>query len=272
MDFANLLFFIFLFGIGLFFGSFANVVVLRLHSEQDGILGGRSQCPKCKHLLGFWDLVPLFSWIFLRGKCRYCSDCISWHYPLGEITMGALWVFLFFVSGISLESLLSGADVAKASYFLLLGFFSHILFFSDLFSTEVHRVISIPAIGIALLFLIFPFTPSWKDAFLGALIPTVFFGSQILLSRFIFTSRGDWVGEGDIDFGIIMGLVLGWKGVIIALFLAYFLGSCIGVFVMIQKGRGAQVPFGPFLLISMFLALFWGNTIINWYLGLLGVA
>ncbi|MEI7510976.1 MAG: prepilin peptidase [Candidatus Peregrinibacteria bacterium] len=267
----NLFFLFFLFGLGLFFGSFANVVVLRLHAEQNGIFGGRSECPKCKHLLGFWDLVPLFSWIFLLGKCRYCKNPISWRYPFGEAIMGILWVFLFFFSGISLESILSGVDMARAGYFLLLGFFVHILFFADLYFSEVHRYVSVPAIAVALLFLPFSFTPTLSHALLGALIPIAFFGTQILLSRFVFTSRGDWVGEGDLDLGILMGLVLGWKGVMIALFLSYLLGSFVGVAVMIKKGRGEQVPFGPFLLIAMIITLFWGQYIADWYWGILGL-
>jgi prepilin signal peptidase PulO-like enzyme (type II secretory pathway) len=268
----DILFFLGLFLFGLFLGSFANVVLFRLHNEQSGIMNGRSECQKCHHPLGFWDLIPVFSWLFLGGKCRYCHAPLSWQYPLVEIFLGVLWVALFWCNGIGFENFfLTGEMLIEGIFWLFFAFFFCILFVADLRWMEVFRYISLPMIALLLGAIFVLEKIDIVDALIGVAIPTVFFGIQIVLSRYVFTSRGDWIGEGDIDIGIMMGLLLGWKLILVALFLAYISGAIVGLFIMRIKGRGAQVPFGPFLLFSLLLTFFWGNAILNWYLGILGV-
>ena len=267
------LLYITIFFFGLFFGSFANVVILRLHEEEKGILSGKSYCPKCKHNLGFWDLFPVFSWVFLGGKCRYCKNPISWQYPLVELLMGLLWVFLIYFSGITFESLFQNTEnIIQFFYLLLFGFFFLVMFVADLRFYEVFRYITIPLLIITTLMLPFGFTPDWQSALLGVVILAGFFILQILISRYIITSRGDWVGEGDIDFAVLMGLILGWKVGLISLFLAYFIGAIAGVSLMVVKGKDAQqIPFGPFLLLSLLICMFWGQDILDFYVeGVLG--
>ena len=271
----NLLFYTLLFFFGLFWGSFSNVVIFRLHTEESGILFGKSHCQKCNHQLGFWDLFPVFSWVFLRGKCRYCSDKISAQYPLIEFLMGAMWVFLFVMQGIGIENfLITGEKTLEGIFWMIFGFFWIVMFVADIRWMEVFRYISLPTIVLlfAGVFLFPEIFPEISDALLGALIPTVFFGTQYILSKYIFTARGIWIGEGDFDFGVIIGLLLGWKLSILALALSYFMGSIVGVFVMRIKGRDTQIAFGPFLLLSLLISFFWGSEILNWYLGLVGFA
>lgn len=273
MPIENILFFSLVFILGIFWGSFANVVILRLHNEEKGIITGKSHCPKCKHHLSFWDLFPVFSWICLQGKCRYCKTPISWQYPLVEFSMGMLWVFLLIMNNIGFENfLITGEKTLEGIFWIFFGFFFLVLFVADLRWMEVFRYISIPTIVLVIagVFYFEGIFPTPLDAFYGALIPTGFFGLQIVLSRYIFTSRGDWVGEGDIDLGIIMGLLLGWKVMLLALALSYLLGSIIGVFVLKTKGADTHIAFGPFLLISLLLTLFWGEEMLLWYLGLIG--
>ena len=251
----------FYFFLGIAFGSFANVVIMRLHSGEKGILKGRSHCAKCNHSLSVWDLIPLFSWLFLKGKCRYCHKPISFQYPLVEFVMGAMFVAAYIAS----------VFVANQSPFyeiwLLAIFFPFtILFIYDLLYMQLPDEVSLPAIVVLFGFTFLDFTPTWQDALIGAAIPLGFFGAQYLISK------GKWIGEGDFRLGILMGFILGWKLTIVALFLSYILGSIVGVYVLASKSKkmSSQLPFGPFLILGTIITLFAGNEILDWYLGFLG--
>ncbi len=255
-----------LFLLGLFIGSFANVVILRLHSGKKGILGGRSECPKCHHTLGAADLFPVFSWLFLRGKCRYCKKPISAQYPIVEFLMGLAWAGTYFIAPYDPAS-------SCVEYWLGLGFFELvvtgllIITVYDLKYFEIPDEVSIPLIILILLALPFPFTPNFIDALIGAAIPLAFFSLQILVSK------GKWMGGGDLRLGAIMGLLLGWKATLVALFFSYFIGAIIGLFLMSigKKEKSSMIPFGPFLVVGTVLGLLYGHTVAVWYLGLIGV-
>jgi len=251
----------FYFSLGLFFGSFGNVVIMRLHSEEKGILKGRSHCAKCNHPLSAWDLIPLFSWIFLRGKCRYCRKPISFQYPLVELIMGAM-----FLAAYSASVNLGFQNPFYLTWLLIIFFAFTLLFIYDLLYMELPDEISLPAMVILFGFNFFVFTPTWQDALIGAAIPVGFFGIQYLISK------GKWIGEGDFRLGILMGLILGWKLTIVALFLGYILGAIVGIYVLVSKSKkmSSQLPFGPFLILGTMITLFLGNNIWSWYLGFLG--
>ena len=134
---------VFLFFItGLFFGSFANVVSLRLHSKKPGIMTGKSECPKCGHILSFWENIPLFSWIVLRGRCRTCQKSISWQYPAVELFFGLLFAGTAFFVG--------REDVFLIGFDLVLIFALGTLAVSDLRFFEIPDEVSLPAIAFAL--------------------------------------------------------------------------------------------------------------------------
>lgn len=239
------------FCIGLFVGSFLNVILFRLRSGKGGILFGRSQCPDCETRLRPKDLVPVFSWVFLRGKCRYCLKAISFQYPIIELCTGVLWflvamfipniwhaLFLFF-----LFSALFALSVYDIRYF------------------ELPDEISLPVIFCCILVLPFAWSPTWQDALLGAAIPLLFFGGQI------FISQGKWMGGGDLRLGAIMGLVLGYKITIVALFISYLSGSIFGILSLIfqKKTRRSMIPFGPFLSFGILVSVLKGEQILSWY-------
>lgn len=237
-------------------------MIMRLRSEEGGILKGRSHCVKCQHPLSKWDLIPLFSWLFLRGQCRYCRKPISFQYPLVEFIMGAMFVSAY------VASVLVGEESLFYLFWLLLIFFSFtILFIYDLLYMELPDEVSLPAIVVLFGFTFLEFTPSWQDALIGAAIPLGFFGIQYLISR------GMWIGEGDFRLGILMGLILGWKLTIVALFVGYILGASVGVYVLANKSKNmsSQLPFGPFLILGTVIGLFVGEGILEWYLGFLGI-
>lgn len=230
------------------------------------MLSGRSHCPQCKTTLGFWDLIPVFSWLFLQGKCRYCQKKISVQYPLVELAMGCTWLLVGLLRPVNLYS----NATEWLSFLFLLILFSGLLIITvyDLKYLEIPDEISVPLIVILLLALPFEFTPTWSDALIGAAIPLVFFWLQIAVSN------GRWIGGGDLRLGAIMGLTLGWQKTLVALFISYLTGATIGLLMIAfgKKEMGSQIPFGPFLVFGTVISFIWGQEILNWYLRLSGLA
>ncbi|MBI4994328.1 prepilin peptidase [Candidatus Peregrinibacteria bacterium] len=257
-----------LFILGAAVGSFTSVVIYRLHTKEKGIFGGKSSCTECKTVLKPLDLVPILSYLVLRGKCRYCSKEISYMYPLLELITGALFALLFLkFQFIDANFVFSEKMLAM---YILFAFYTFVLvftFFYDLHYLKVSDEILLPAILIGLIAtLATPETPHFIDALIGAGIGIAFFGLQIL------ASRGKWVGLGDLRVGAFMGVILGWKFMIIALFLSYFIGSAVSIFIAIKQKKfyGVKVPFAPFLVTGTFLTIFFGDKILSWYLGGMG--
>lgn len=256
----------FFFILGCIIGSFINVVIYRLHENKPGIVTGRSYCPHCKKEILARDLIPVISFLLLRGKCRFCHTKISWKYPVVELVTGLVFTYMTWIVVVQSEP-----DPVRLILFLCYAFVLVVIFFYDLYYYQIPDHIMFPGIILALLASIIatittPFAPHILDALLGALIGLVFFGLQVWISR------ETWMGMGDVFLGIFMGLVLGWKLMLVAVFIfAYPIGAVVGVYLMAtaKKGLKSQVPFGPFLVLGMLLALGFGNDIIQWYSGLL---
>lgn len=253
-----------LFVLGAAIGSFISVLIYRIHSKKRGILRGRSACPECETQLAPLDLIPIASFLVLRGKCRHCSKDISYMYPLLEFVSGALFVLLFFKFPFLNEALQFSGNLF--GLYLLHAFYVGVLvftFFYDLKYLKVADEILLPGILIGLIATFMPGTPHFIDALLGAVLGLAFFGIQI------FVSRGEWVGYGDLRVGAFMGVILGWKLAIVALFLSYLIGSCVAVAVAVRKKKfmGVKIPFAPMLATGTLLALFFGNDLLEWYLG-----
>jgi len=238
--------------LGLIVGSFLSMLIPRLHDGKKGIVVGRSECPHCHHTLGALDLIPLLSYCFLRGHCRHCKAPISAWYPLTELATALLFGALFLHEGNWLNFLW------LAPLFAVLLF----IFFYDLRYKEIHDGVMLPGIVWALL-------ASWqigdlKMSLIGAAIAVIFFGTQYLLSK------GKWIGSGDIRIGAFIGIILGWQGTLIGLFLSYILGSVIGI-AMLATGKATAktaVPLGPFLVLGTLLTFFWGDPLLQFYLSL----
>ncbi len=242
---------------GLCFGSFASVIIYRLHSGQKGLLTGRSKCPKCKHALGARDLVPLFSFLASGFRCRHCRKPISLIYPFVELTMGL--GFLMTTLWIGIES------PWKLAYYLFLTFIFVTISFYDILFQEIPDSLSLPTIVLAGLAGVFGHLHTPNSLAIGFAIPVAFFGALFL------GSRGRWLGGGDIRIGAIMGFVLGWPKILVGLFLAYCIGSVFSVVGLATKriGLKSAIPFGPFLFLGAYLAMVWGDRILNWYLKLI---
>jgi prepilin signal peptidase PulO-like enzyme (type II secretory pathway) len=253
---------IFLFG--LIVGSFLNCVIFRLE-EGKSFLKGRSHCPHCKHILVWYDLIPVLSFIILKRRCRYCKKPISWQYPLVEIATGILFV-------LPLPTLFSAAGgwggclpVISYIYYLLIISFLIIIFVYDLKHFIILDKVIYPAIIISLIFLLASNQSLIANCILSALGASGFFLLIYLLSK------GRWLGFADVKLAILLGLLLGWPRIILALFLSFVIGGIIGLGLIVfsKKKLKSEVPFAPFLIFGTLIALFWGEPIIAWYLSLI---
>ncbi|MFH1820416.1 MAG: prepilin peptidase [Candidatus Nealsonbacteria bacterium] len=248
---------VFLFGLAI--GSFLNCVLYRLEIKKS-FLKSRSFCPKCKHVLGFFDLVPVLSFLCLLGKCRYCKKKISFQYPLVEITVGIL--FLLYFNLFWLEHL----SLSDFVFHIIIACFLVIVFVYDLRHYLILDKVIYPAIGLTLFYqgLMFFLKPEGLNpsVFLSGLGAASFFLAIVLLSR------GKWMGVGDIKLALLMGLLLGYPTILVALFFAFLSGAIIGTALILirKKTFKSEVPFGPFLVAGTFLAFFWGDKIVDWYL------
>jgi len=258
---------LFYFILGLVCGSFLNAVLYRLPRRQD-FLRGRSKCPNCHHPLVWYDLVPVFSFFYLRGKCRYCGRKISWIYPAVEFASGVLilLVWLVFIRGgkLALMGLSDWQEVVYISGIIILLWFLLFIFVYDWQYYLILDEISIPAIVVAVGWQL-SIDWSWfnlLNILLAAVVGGGFFLIQFLLSR------GRWIGGGDIRLGFLMGFILGWPQVLVALFLAY-VGGAVVALAMVAVGKkkwGEKIPFGTFLVPAIIISLFWADKIIDWYL------
>lgn len=257
---------IFIFILGLSVGSFLSVFIPRLKSSRKGIILGRSACPACKTKLKIFDLIPVLSFLLLKGKCRHCNRQISIFYPLIELSCG----ILFLLTATNLfHPFLENPSFLNINFLVLILFLLYItalifIFFYDLLYLEISDTILIPIIVIAFFasFIPHPYIPNTVTALLGAAIPLSLFTVQILLSK------GKWLGGGDLRIGAFVGLILGIKQVILALVLTYIIGAIIAIFLLVTKKaqRDTPIPFGPFLVSGTILSLFYGKGIIEWYL------
>lgn len=253
--------------LGAILGSFSTMLIHRLHFEEKGILFGRSACPHCKKVLGVWDLIPIFSWIFLRGRCGNCSEKISVFYPLTEL----LFAFVFFLVGLQFSD-----QVYVLVPLLIVAFVALVCFIYDVRFMEVDDRVVYPFVIFWIIYLLvnqfFPdffveafLLGSVFDLFLGGILGWAFYAAQY------YFSGGKWVGAGDMRLGLLMGLVLGWKYLLLGLFLAYILGSIFAVYLLItRKADGSTaLPMGAFLMPSLIIFLLYGEAIWEFYWGIL---
>ncbi len=260
---------VFIFLLGLFIGSFLNVVIYRLHREES-FVKGFSKCLFCGHRLYPKDLVPIFSFLWLKAKCRYCKTAISWQYFLVELATALMFVLVFWhISGfVDLQSWLTTLNfqnTLQLFFWWLMSSFLLIIFVYDLKYYLILDQVSLPAIALALI----------ANLFLGqtlqALLIAMLVGGGFFLLQFVL-SKGKWIGGGDIRVGLLMGAILSWPQVITALFVAYILGGLFAAALLIfgKKALGDKLPFGTFLAVATFVTMLYGETLIRWYWALCG--
>ena len=268
--------------LGLVFGSFINAWTWRLSKQLDSegnnrnlskkdkhkfsILYSRSMCPNCDHRLSALDLIPIFSWLFLQGKCRYCKQAISVQYPAIELLSG----ILFFLSAYFWDYGQSWSIVALITWLsVLVGLIALALYdfkYMILPSTIIYKIFLVVGIGLTIQFI---FGRSPTD-FILILLSSLSLGGLFWLLYQI--SNGRWIGGGDVRLGFLLGIILGSP---INSFLMLFIASLLAIFIYIvflnkQKNKmQLRIPFGPFLISATFIVILFDQDILDWYISLI---
>lgn len=234
--------------LGLIAGSFLNVVIYRLPAGESVVWPG-SRCAGCGHALGAFDLVPVLSWLWLKGRCRYCGERISPRYPFIELLTGLTFLFIYLVYDLSF---FTAAGWILTCILLVSAFI-------DLDHGIIPNVITYP--GIILGLLLSYYTVGVPAALLGALL----FGGVLFLTAWL--SRGG-MGGGDVKLAFLIGAFTGWQGAVLA-FILSSVGGGLWAFALLLKGRAGRktaLKFGPFLAAAGWLAFVYGSQLINSYL------
>jgi leader peptidase (prepilin peptidase) / N-methyltransferase len=259
--------------LGASIGSFLSVIIYRVKKKKSGIFLSRSFCPSCKKKIKWQHLIPVLSWLLLRGKCAYCGKKISTHYFLLEAVTAFVFLITFFQfnfitsipSSINSEFINYAIDfqiLEKLIFYLIEMTFMLAIFFYDALYQEIPDRFSLTAIAVAITGGLVLGTPAPLAMLLGGLAIAAFFLLQFLISN------GRWIGGGDIRLGALMGILLGWELGLLAIILSYFIGSIYAFYLIINKkanGKSA-IAFGPFLVMGTMISIWYGEAILDFYL------
>lgn len=245
MDYISILF------LGLLIGSFLNVCIYRIPRDES-ISYPPSHCTNCTNRIKAYDLIPVISYIFLRGKCRYCGEKISIKYPLIEFFTGLIFVGLYYKYDISLDLV---KYLILASYLIVIGLI-------DLNTTDVYLKTTLSGFIIGVLFLILNL---YNGEPIGTYIIAAIIGGGFITTIIILTGGMGW---GDAEICALCGIYLGIRLTILTLFLSVILGGIIGLLLILtkKKTRKDYIPFGPYITMGALISILWGEKIIAWYL------
>ncbi len=242
--------------IGLLIGSFLNCLIWRLYREES--LNGRSYCPKCRHQISWYDNIPVFSFIFLKGQCRHCHQKISWQYPIVEAATALIFLLIF----------LKDLNHPQLTLILirdwLVAITLIIVFVYDWRWQLVPMLVIWPMTALIFILNLLLGILWWKLLLLAALV-VAFFLIQYLITK----RRG--LGEGDIWLGLFLGVTFSTGGELLLIAVtAYGLGAIISIILLSQRRKSwkSKIALGPFLAFGAIITLIWGSALINWYLGL----
>jgi leader peptidase (prepilin peptidase) / N-methyltransferase len=258
---------IFLFTLlGLAVGSFLNVCIDRL-PRNESIVNPPSHCSACQHRLATKDLIPVFSYLRLRGRCRYCQAAIPRRLFWVELTTGLIFAFLYWWCVIFNHDLGIVAFVVLAFYACLF----IIIFVIDLEQGLILNKVIYPSMVVALLLALYPWP--WLSESIVMRVAYAALGGGIGFAIFLLiaiVSRGG-MGWGDVKLAALIGLATGFPLVFLAIIMGAILGGIVAVALMIAKKRKRRetIPFGPFLALATMVTLLWGSNILSWYLGLM---
>lgn len=245
---------------GMVVGSFLNVCICRLPGEKS-IVSPPSHCPVCLCQIRWYDNIPLFSYLFLRGKCRGCGSHISLQYPLVELINGILTLFLF---------LRFGPTLIFAALFLFCSALV-VITFIDIEHQIIPDEISLSGIVVGFALSFFLKGHGWLNSLFGILLG----GGSLLLVAYGYErlTGKEGMGGGDIKLLAMMGAFLGWKAVPFIIFTSSLIGSVVGISMMLfqKKDSKLAIPFGPYLASGAVLYIFYGQQLIRWYFNLGGL-
>lgn len=232
-------------------GSFLNMLIWRLNDKRaPRFWQGRSVCPRCRHELSWQDNIPLLSFVFLQGSCRYCHEKISWQYPSVELLTAAVTVAVWHFWG--------GESLVAAGLYSLIAYCFIVIFFSDLIYGLIPDEMIVVGSGLSLIGLIGRAGFVWPNLVVGGVTAGAFM-LVVLLTKF----RG--MGLGDVKLAFLMGLLLGWPRVLVAVGTAFILGGLVALGLLsLRKTRlSATMALGPFLVIGVLIAALWSGQILS---------
>ncbi len=241
-----------IFVLGLLIGSFLNVCIYRIPLKED-IAIERSHCMKCGHVLQWYELIPLFSWLIQGGKCRSCKTKISVQYPIVELGNALLWMAILFVWGFKYETIL----------YCLCASCMIVIAVIDWRTKEINLGLNIfigilGAVRLALDY------NNWLYYLIGMLAVSVPFLLIVIISK------ERWMGLGDVYLIAVAGLLLGWKQVLFATAVGCTIGSIVELIrIKVSKNKNHELAFGPYLCLGTYLAILFGVPFIEWYSSLL---
>lgn len=242
--------------IGLIIGSFINAVVYRLNAVES--LWERSHCPHCKKKIRWQDNIPLLSFIMLSARCRDCGEKISWQYPLVETATGLIFALI----GAYFFDISDASTWILTAHYIVVFSLLMIIFVYDLKYMEIPMIVLWLGVAWTIAYLLLT---DWKafDAtggFFSLGITSGIFGAAVAFAFFYALaaySKETWMGMGDAYLGLLVGLVIGWPGILIALTLSFAVGAIVSLVLVAlrKKTVKSQVPFAPFMVIGMLLYL-----------------
>lgn len=254
---GDLIPYIIVFALGSVIGSFLNVCIYRVPRNLS-IISPSSRCPSCNMPIKPYDNVPFLSYVLLGGKCRVCKAGISFRYPLVELINAVLYVFVAYRFGFAWHTFIYAIFCSSLV----------VITFIDLDFQIIPDVITLPGILVGIvagsLFVPDPFMRhsllGFKASALGLLA-----GGGLFYAIAVISKGG--MGGGDIKMMAMVGALMGWKSVLLTVFLGSFTGAVFGIFLMITRGKGrkTKIPFGPFLAFGTVITLFYGQEIFSWY-------
>ena len=258
---------VFAFALGAIVGSFLNVVIHRYPREESIVFPG-SHCPRCNAPIGWYDNIPVLSYIVLGAKCRNCKVPISPRYPLVELANGLFFLALFLHTGETIGFLLLAPIVSMTIALIYID--AEIQILPDAIDLPGIAIgLGIGALRLGASFTDLTLADTIVDSLLGALL-----GASVLVAIigiYWLVRRVEGMGQGDIKMLAMIGATLGWRAIPGVLLLASVTGALIGVPLAMRSGRGMQLPlpFGVFLGLAFLAVMFFGPTLSSWYLSLL---
>ncbi|MDD5439906.1 MAG: prepilin peptidase [Candidatus Omnitrophica bacterium] len=246
----------FLILLGLIVGSFLNVCIYRL-PRSESLVRPRSHCPHCRHILAWYENIPVVSFVVLRGRCKKCRNKISWRYPVVELMTAGLLIVLFLAFGLTVKSAILFALFASLI----------VATFIDFERQEIPDVITLP--GIILGLVVVAAYPALlgkmrSEALLDSLLGIVAGGGSLYAIGFLgeIVFKKEAMGGGDIKLLAMVGAFIGWKLVLVTFFLAPFFGSCAGIIAKLREGKEI-IPYGPYLSFAALISVLWGEKILG---------
>lgn len=243
--------------IGIFIGSFLNVCIYRIPREES-IAFPPSHCTNCNKPLRPQHLFPILSYLFLRGKCGYCSTKISLRYPLVELMTGMLFILLYLKLGMD----------ARYIFYASLTCILICITFIDYDYQIIPDGLLLFGMGLGVLYKLVAYLmldqpPHFLNSLLGLLLGGGFFLLIAILSN-------GGMGGGDIKLMGMLGFWFGWQTILFITLFAFITGSIMSILLLISKlkSRKDAIPFGPFIVISVFISIFYRDSILSWYINL----